>query len=64
VEYFLKKDFVENKPTIISSIFEEIKSQKKPIIFVFSPGVDLTDALSKYVMEKGITFSPISMGKG
>jgi len=64
VEHFLKKDFVESKPTIISSIFEEIKSPKEPIIFVLSPGVDPTDALSKLAIEKGITFSPISMGKG
>ena len=60
----MKKDFVESKPTIISNIFEEIKSPREPIIFVLSPGVDPTDALSKLAQEKGITFSPISMGKG
>ena len=30
VEHFLKKDFVESKPTIISNIFEEIKSWSPP----------------------------------
>lgn len=64
VEHFLKKDFIESKPTIISNIFEEIVDPKIPIIFVLSPGVDPTDALSKLAIEKGVTFSPISMGKG
>jgi dynein heavy chain len=44
VEQDMKKEFVENKPTIIREVIEDSKSTE-PIIFVLSPGVDPTDTL-------------------
>jgi len=40
----MKKDFVENRPTILKEVFDESKNTE-PIIFVLSPGVDPTSAL-------------------
>lgn len=44
VESEMKKDFVENKPTIIREVLSK-SSPTEPIIFVLSPGVDPTDTL-------------------
>ena len=63
IEHFMKKEFVENKPTNIKDVFDESKPTE-PIIFVLSPGVDPTDALKKQADERGIPFESISMGKG
>lgn len=63
VEHFMKRDFVESKPTILKEVFEETKA-KEPIIFILSPGVDPTDNLRKLAEERNVPFESISMGKG
>ncbi len=43
IEIFgLKKEFIENKPTLIQEVYDESQFDT-PIIFVLSPGVDPTD---------------------
>jgi GR25 family glycosyltransferase involved in LPS biosynthesis len=51
VESVMKKDFVENRPTILKEVFDESKNSE-PIIFVLSPGVDPTETLKKLAAEK------------
>jgi len=63
VEHFMKKEFIENKPTILKDVFEESKPTE-PIIFVLSPGVDPTDNLKKLADERQVQFESISMGRG
>mmetsp|Transcript_20737 Transcript_20737/g.31917 ORF Transcript_20737/g.31917 Transcript_20737/m.31917 type:complete len:752 (-) Transcript_20737:861-3116(-) len=63
VEHFMKKEFIENKPTIMKDVFDESRANE-PIIFVLSPGVDPTDGLKKQADDRGIPFETISMGKG
>ena len=63
VESVMKKDFVENRPTILKEVFEESKNSE-PIIFVLSPGVDPTEILKKLAAEKEYPFESISMGRG
>jgi hypothetical protein len=46
VELFMKKEFTENRPTILKDVFDQSK-YSEPIIFVLSPGVDPTDAIRK-----------------
>lgn len=50
VEHFMKKEYVEVKPTILKNVFEESKPTE-PIIFVLSAGVDPTDQLKKLADE-------------
>jgi len=59
----MKKDFIENKPTILKEVFEESKPTE-PIIFVLSPGVDPTEPLKKLADERQVQFESISMGRG
>ena len=59
----MKRDFIENKPTILKEVFEDSKPTE-PIIFVLSPGVDPTDSLKKLAEERGVEFESLSMGKG
>jgi dynein heavy chain len=63
VEYFMKKEFVENKPTNLKDVFEESKPTE-PIIFVLTAGVDPTDQLMKQAEERGVQFESLSMGRG
>lgn len=42
VEYHMKKEFIEGKPTQLQDVFDESQPET-PIIFVLSPGVDPTD---------------------
>jgi dynein heavy chain len=42
VEHYMKKEFIENKPTNLEEVVNESKPDT-PIIFVLSPGVDPTD---------------------
>jgi dynein heavy chain len=63
VEQHMKKDYIENRPTILKDVFEDSKPSE-PIIFLLSPGVDPTDALKKLADEKDTHFEAISMGKG
>lgn len=53
VEHFMKKEFIENKPTILKEVFEESKPTE-PIIFVLSPGVDPTDNLKKLADDRQV----------
>ena len=53
VEHFMKKEFVENRPTQLKEIIEESRNNE-PIIFVLSPGVDPTEGLKKLSEEKGM----------
>jgi len=46
VEHYMKKEFIENKPTIWKDVFAET-TNTEPIIFVLSPGVDPTETLKK-----------------
>ncbi len=46
VEYYMKKEFIENKPTNLEEVVNESRPET-PIIFVLSPGVDPTDQLKK-----------------
>lgn len=52
VEYYMKKDFIENRPTNIEEVYNESKPDT-PIIFVLSPGVDPTDQLKKLADRLG-----------
>lgn len=63
VEAHMKKEYIENRPTILKEVFEESRAEE-PIIFVLSPGVDPTDALKKLADDRGTQFEAISMGKG
>lgn len=63
VEHFMKKEFIENKPTILKEVFEESKPTE-PIIFVLSPGVDPTANLKKLADDRQVQFESISMGRG
>lgn len=63
VEHFMKKEFIENRPTILKDVFEESKASE-PIIFVLSPGVDPTPAIKKQADERSVLLEPLSMGKG
>lgn len=63
VESVMKKEFIENRPTILKDVFEESKNTE-PIIFVLSPGVDPTETLKKLASEKEVPFESISMGRG
>jgi hypothetical protein len=49
----MKKEFIENKPTIIKEVLEESKPTE-PLIFVLSPGVDPTDSLKKNADERQV----------
>lgn len=42
IEYFMKKEFIEARPSNLEEVIMETKSTE-PIIFVLSPGVDPTD---------------------
>ena len=53
VEHFMKKDFVENRPTSMKDVLDNAKSSE-PIIFVLSPGADPTDALRKQADDNKI----------
>jgi dynein heavy chain len=44
VEHFMKKEFVENKPTNLREILDE-SVKEEPIVFVLSQGADPTSAL-------------------
>jgi len=46
VEHFMKKEFVENRPTSMKDVLDNAKSSE-PVILVLSPGADPTDALRK-----------------
>lgn len=59
----MKKDFIENRPTILKEMFDESR-HTEPIIFVLSPGVDPTDAIKKQAEERDIIFESLSMGRG
>jgi len=63
VEHFMKKEFIENKPTILQEVFAE-SQPNEPIIFVLSPGVDPTDALKQLADKRNVQFESISMGRG
>lgn len=63
VESVMKKEFIENRPTILKEVFDESRNTE-PIIFVLSPGVDPTDTLKKLAAEKEVPFESISMGRG
>ena len=63
VEAHLKKEFVDNRPTILHDVFEESHA-KEPIIFVLSAGVDPTEIISKEAEARNVQFESISMGKG
>jgi dynein heavy chain len=66
VEHFMKKEFVENRPTQLKEIIDESRNNE-PIIFVLSPGVDPTEGLRKMAEERGMRedqFQSISMGRG
>lgn len=52
VEHYMKKDFIENRPTNIEEVYNESKPDT-PIIFVLSPGVDPTDQLKKLADRLG-----------
>ena len=63
VEHFMKKEFIDNRPTKLKDIFDESKNSE-PIIFVLSAGVDPTSAIKKNADERGLVLEPLSMGKG
>jgi len=63
VEHFMKKEFVENRPTSLREVFEESKKEE-PLIFVLSPGADPSDSIKMQAEERKIAFESISMGKG
>lgn len=63
VEFYMKKDFIENRPTNLSEVYEESKSAT-PIIFVLSPGVDPTEQLKKLAEKEGQRIESISLGRG
>lgn len=63
VEFYMKKEFIENRPTNIQEVFEESRPDT-PIIFVLSPGVDPTDQLKKLAEKLGQRIESISLGRG
>jgi dynein heavy chain len=63
VEYFMKKEFIENRPTSVKDVFEESVAAE-PIIFVLSPGVDPTAAIKICADARNILLEPLSMGRG
>jgi dynein heavy chain len=63
VESVMKKDFVDNRPTILKEVFEDSKNDE-PIIFVLSPGVDPTEVIKREAEARNVQFKSISMGKG
>jgi dynein heavy chain, axonemal len=52
VEHFMKKEFIENKPTNLEEVFNESRPET-PIILVLSPGVDPSDQLKKLAEKLG-----------
>lgn len=63
VESVMKKDFVDNRPTIMKEVFDDSRNDE-PIIFVLSKGVDPTEIISKEAEARNVQFESISMGKG
>jgi dynein heavy chain len=63
VEHYMKKEFVDNKPTLMTEVMEESEA-KIPIIFVLSPGVDPTEQLKKLAEKGNHKIESISLGKG
>lgn len=63
VEFYMKKEFIENRPTNLKETMLESKNNE-PIIFVLSQGADPTDALKKLADDNKVHFEAISMGKG
>jgi len=66
IEQFMKKDFIENRPTNVRQfLLEECTKKEEPIIFVLTPGVDPTEELKRIAEEKtGKGLEAISMGRG
>lgn len=42
IEHFMKREFIEARPTNVEDVIEEA-GPTEPIIFVLSPGVDPTE---------------------
>jgi dynein heavy chain, axonemal len=63
VEHFMKKEFIENRPTILKEVMETSRASE-PIIFVLSPGVDPADGLRRLADAADRPFEAISMGRG
>ena len=63
VEEKMKKEFIETKPTKLSEIYES-STAKEPIIFILSPGVDPSDVLNNYAIQRDMKVETISLGKG
>jgi dynein heavy chain len=63
VEHFMKKEFTENRPTILKDVLDE-SQPGEPLVFVLSPGVDPADGLRRQADERHVTFEAISMGRG
>jgi dynein heavy chain len=66
VEHFMKKEFVESRPTMLKEVLDESQASE-PIVFVLSPGVDPADGLRRQALERGMAeedFLSISMGRG
>ena len=55
VEHFMKKEFVDNRPTILKEVFEQ-STPTEPIIFVLSPGVDPTSVIKEEAESLGNNF--------
>lgn len=63
VEANMKRDFVENRPTLLKDVLDESKASE-PIVFVLSPGVDPASGLRRQAEDRGVEFEAISMGRG
>jgi len=63
VERELGKEYTENRPTLLKDVMAE-SVREDPVIVVLCPGVDPQDALRRQAEERGVTFEPISMGRG
>jgi len=63
VEHFMKKEFTENRPTMLKELIEESRASE-PIVFVLSPGVDPAEGLRRQAAERRVPFEAISMGRG
>jgi dynein heavy chain len=63
VEYYMKKEFIENRPTDLQEVYDESQPDT-PIIFVLSPGVDPTDQLKKLAEKLQHKIESISLGRG
>lgn len=63
VEFYMKKEFIENRPTNLQEVYDESRADT-PIIFVLSPGVDPTDQLKKLAEKIGQRIESISLGRG